>query len=826
MRPFTSNDENLRSNDLSDGEDGEEDPLKILKNLAKGNEKVRAVIKSITAKQKAIRDGIETDDVEQDLTEDLTVPPPPPPIENPIELIGRTFLMDPDKDGNVFRARIKELVDDHISSVEENPHRKQFLCSINNDKAEEIISYRKMLDYLSREENPTVWKFKRIVAHQGPLRRNHPQYINGPWNVQVEWENGEITTEPMVTIAADDPITVAIYAKENKLLDTPRWKRFKRDALRHKKFIRMVNAAKLRSYNTAPKYKYGFEVPRDYKHAMRLDERNGNTKWKDAVKTEMDQIAEYDTFEKRGLYSKEKEPAGYKKIRVHLVFDVKHDGRHKARLVADGHLTDVPVESVYSGVVSLRGFRLVMFTAELNGIEPWSTDVGNAYLESFTREKVFIVAGPEFGPELEGHVLIVRKALYGLRTSGKMWHERFAACLREMGFWQSKAEPEIWMRRNGEVYEYVATYVDDLCMALLRPQEFIDELEKKYKFKLKGTGKITFHLGMDFYREPNGDLCMAPRKYIEKMISNYERVFGETPKQTVMAPLEKGDHPELDTSELLDQEGINQYQSLIGQLQWAISIGRFDIHTAVMTMSGFRAAPRRGHLERCKRIVGYLSKMRHAAIRIRTEEPDQSDLPSQDLNWDMSIYGDNKEEIPEDAPEPLGKFVTLTHYVDANLMHDTITGKSVTGILHVINQTPIDWYSKKQATVETATYGSEFVAARTAVEQIMDLRLTLRYLGIPLREKSYMYGDNKAVIDSSTHIEARLHKRHSILSFHRVRSAIASGMLEFHHIPGTANPADILSKHWGYQAVWPQLRPLLFWAGDTLGCDTPAAAKA
>jgi hypothetical protein len=86
--------------------------------------------------------------------------------------------------------------------------------------------------------------------------------------------------------------------------------------------------------------------------------------------------------------------------------------------VADGHLTDVPLESVYSGVVSLRGFRTVMFLSQLNDLEFWSTDVGNAYLESKTDEKVYIIAGPEFG-ELEGHILIIRKALYGLRSSGQ-----------------------------------------------------------------------------------------------------------------------------------------------------------------------------------------------------------------------------------------------------------------------------------------------------------------------------------------------------------------------------------------------------------------------
>ena len=154
----------------------------------------------------------------------------------------------------------------------------------------------------------------------------------------------------------------------------------------------MVNQAKLRSFNTALCYKYGFEVSRDYKHAMRLDDWNGNKKWKEAVNVEMKQIDEYETFEDRGHSSKTKHPEGYKRIHVHLVFDIKHDGRHKGRLVANGNLTKVPLESVYSGVVSLRGFRLVVFLAELNKLELWSTDIGNAYLENFTREKVYIAA--------------------------------------------------------------------------------------------------------------------------------------------------------------------------------------------------------------------------------------------------------------------------------------------------------------------------------------------------------------------------------------------------------------------------------------------------
>ena len=598
-------------------------------------------------------------------------------------------------------------------------------------------------------------------------------------------------------------------------MELPGWRQFRYIAKRHKKYVRMVNQAKLRSYNSAPRFKYGFEIPRNYLHAIQLDERNKNTKWQDSVALELLQIHEYETFNDLGHKSKAKAPPGYKRIRVHLIFDVKHDGRHKARLVADGHLTDVPTELVYSGVVSLRSFRLVTFAAELNGLLFWATDIGNTYLEAHTPERVYIEGGPEFG-ELAGHIMLISRALYGLRTSGAQWGDRLADVMREMGFSQCKADPYIWMRRNEDIYEYVAVYVDDLALAMKDPKTFADRLAKEYNFKLKGTGPVTFHLGMDFSRDKDGTLCMSSKKYTEKIIANYERMYGEAPKQTVTSPLEKGDHPELDNSEFLNDTGIQEYQSLIGSLQWLISIGRFDIMTAVMTMSSFRAAPRKGHLDRAKRIFGYVAKMRNSAIRFRVEEPDLSDLPIFEHDWSKTVYGEVKEILPHDAPTALGNPVVSVHYVDANLMHCMATGKSVTGILHFLNKTPIDWYSKKQATVETATYGSEFVAARTCVEQIIDLRNTLRYMGIPIRERAIMFGDNESVVNSSTTVHAKLHKRHTMLSFHRVREAIASGMVAFLHIPGEKNPADILSKHWGYSQIWPLLKAVLFWTGDTL----------
>ena len=168
-----------------------------------------------------------------------------------------------------------------------------------------------------------------------------------------------------------------------------------------------------------------------------------------------------------------------------------------------------------------------------------------------------------------------------------------------------------------------------------------------------------------------------------------------------------------------------------------------------------------------------------------------------------------------DAPPPKGKTVITTTYVDANLYHDQATGQAVTGVLHYLNQTPINWYSKKQATVETATYGSEFSAARTAIQQITALRIDLQYLGVPLHDSSMLFGDNESVVTSATIPHSQLGKRHVALSYHYTREAIASKMVDFHHIPGDINPADILSKHWGHSQVYETLRPLFFYRGDT-----------
>jgi hypothetical protein len=134
-----------------------------------------------------------------------------------------------------------------------------------------------------------------------------------------------------------------------------------------------------------------------------------------------------------------------------------------------------------------------------------------------------------------------------------------------------------------------------------------------------------------------------------------------------------------------------------------------------MTMSWFRKASGKA-LERLKHIYGYLRRFKSAATRVHVDEPDFIAFPIQEFDWAETVYVKVQEEIPKDIQEPHGKPVVSVHYVDANLYHDNITGRLVTGILHFCNQTLIELFSNCQACAQTAIFRSELVAAGIAAE--------------------------------------------------------------------------------------------------------------
>ena len=214
---------------------------------------------------------------------------------------------------------------------------------------------------------------------------------------------------------------------------------------------------------------------------------------------------------------------------------------------------------------------------------------------------------------MEGYILIFLKALYGLKSSGKRWAEVIHGIYRDMKVLPSKADSCIWLRKapNLRCYEYIAVYVDDLCIAaeFKSPSPIISIFKTKYHLKVKGDGKLNYHLGADYFEVPDG--------------------------------------------------------TFVSQLQGLVTPGKFDLHAQVVIMSRFRAAPRQGHMDRLKKIYSYAIRTKVYAIRCRTDQPDYSFLQDLDFNWTYSIYGDVQEILTDDMPEPLGKAVVTTTTMDA-----------------------------------------------------------------------------------------------------------------------------------------------------------------
>ena len=235
-------------------------------------------------------------------------------------------------------------------------------------------------------------------------------------------------------------------------------------------------------------------------------------------------------------------------------------------------------------------------------------------VEATTKEKLYIVAGPQF-EELQGHILVIHKALYGLKSSSLRWSQRIHDIMLQLNFRPDKADLCVWLREMKDKYKYISRYVDDLLIASEEPQKIIQDLKDKFMLKIKGDGPLEYHLGCDYKLDKDGTLVAQPTKYINKILDSYKKIFPNGNFINAKSPLEKNDHPELDNSELCNEEQITKNMSMIGQLQWAITLGRYDILVQVMSMSRFRLAPKIGHLERMKRLYGYLVKSKHFAIR-------------------------------------------------------------------------------------------------------------------------------------------------------------------------------------------------------------------
>jgi hypothetical protein len=273
--------------------------------------------------------------------------------------------------------------------------------------------------------------------------------------------------------------------------------------------------------------------------------------------------------------------------------------------------------------------------------------------------------------------------------------------------------------------------------------------------------------------------------------------------------METGDHPEINDSDFLDPEEITKYQMLVGCAQWAVTLGRYDIQYATNLMARFAHSPRTGHLSRMFRLFSYLKHHAKSRIVFNPSSPDYTGLNFKDHDW-LQTYHDASEDIPDDMPKPMTPNINMTVYADSNHGNCLTTRRSTTGILLVLGRTPIFTYSKRQNTIETSTYGAEFVAGRIAIEKILEYRYKCRMMGIRMDEPAVLLIDNNSVVINSTLPCSTLKKKHNAIAYHKVREAVAAGFVRIAHICSKQNRADILTKPLGPQDYFRLLKDIMF----------------
>ena len=237
------------------------------------------------------------------------------------------------------------------------------------------------------------------------------------------------------------------------------------------------------------------------------------------------------------------------------------------------------------------------------------------------------------------------------------------------------------------------------------------------------------------------------------------------------------------------------FQEIMGELRWATEMGRVDILYELSVLSSYQASPRQGHLDQALHIYGYLKYRPKITLYLDpTRMPIPPNVFKDNSHEFKEQYRSAKEMIPHDIPQPRGNAVRITAYVDSDHASNQATRKSHTGYIVFINRAPILWYSKRQNTVETSTFGSEFLAMKTVVEAIIALRAKLYWFGIPIDGPADVYADNESMVKCTRDFDTKLNKKHNAISYHYCRQAVAAEIIRTGKIHTDFNIADPYTK--------------------------------
>ena len=352
-----------------------------------------------------------------------------------------------------------------------------------------------------------------------------PTITTKGWEALVRWKDSSSSWIPLALIKESNLVEMAEATIAFGVSKEPAFNWWVKHVLKHRE--RLINKLKLHVVRKG-RLKFGIQIPGTVEEALRLDNENGNTFWKDAIDKEMkNSKVPFDL-----LPCGDKAPVGYKEITCHLVFDLKMDMTRKARYVAGGHLTDVPTSQTYSSVVSRDSVRIGFLIAALNNLDLLAGDIQNAFLSALTKERIYFHTGDEWKSD-KGKVVIIVRALYGLKSSALQFRNFLANTVgNHLDFKPTLADPDIWYKPETaadgfKYYSYILVYVDDLLIIDKDPSYYMCMVQSDFTVKPGSIEIPKTYLGAEIHKVTYEDgsyaWTMSAEGYFKKVIANIKK---------------------------------------------------------------------------------------------------------------------------------------------------------------------------------------------------------------------------------------------------------------------------------------------------------------
>lgn len=486
--------------------------------------------------------------------------------------------------------------------------------------------------------------------------------------------------------------------------------------------------------------------------------------WRSAIKRELN------AFKANNAWELVDKPSNKNIVKNKWVFKIKKDqngdiATYRARLVAKGFTQKYGIDylETYSPVIRFSNLRLLLaMTAELN-LETVHLDVETAFLNGDIDEDIYMSQPEGFEePGFENKVCLLKKAIYGLKQSSRLWYQKAHSVLLNLKFKQSEIEPCIFFKNTLESIVIVALYVDDFFIFHNNFDEFkMLKFALEKNFHIKDLGPISYCLGMKVERNRSKhELKVSQELYINKVLQRFQM----TDCNIASTPLEQ--------NLKFSNEGKFYdcpYQQLIGSIMYLAVCSRPDIAFAVSFLSQFNICHSKEQWLAAKRVLKYLKGTKNVGIMFK------------------------KSNSP------------VTGFVDSDWANDISDRKSYYGFIFLLANGPISWECQKQKTLALSSTEAEYIGISEATKEsmylkylcseIFDVNKSCDFLtkSIPM----IIYNDNQSAIRLSENQTFHKRTKHIHVKYHFIREKVKNNEIQLKHMPTTEMIADMLTKSLG-----------------------------